>query len=243
MHFQAFSSALALLSLPLVLSFPLEIRDTTPKAAPVVQIHDPPTHQAAAAPAPAAASPAAAASAPKVAASGHVSAAQILTIAPKSASCAAAGQCRTNKQAELPINNAFDAFSITSAGEKAAVISIMAFESGDFKYDAPIVAVAGKGTRNMQSATFNQKYAASIPGLKATSDPDAIVKQLNSNDYYSFGSGAWFLKTQCSPEIRTGLASGSLDGWTAYITKCVQTTVTPDRQAGWQRAITALKSA
>lgn len=123
----------------------------------------------------------------------------------------------------------------------------MAFESGDFKYDTPINKEPGKGTRNMQSATSNQKYVSSIPHYGpqvsgCADDSDCLLKILTSNDYFDFGSGAWFLATQCSPEIRSGLASGSLEGWKAYITGCVSTTITPDRQAGWQRAINALSA-
>ncbi|KAL8832132.1 MAG: hypothetical protein Q9191_000454 [Dirinaria sp. TL-2023a] len=178
-----------------------------------------------------------------------LTAAQVQAVAPKSSSCdnaPAAGQCRTAAQAAPAILNSFNAFGITSQGEQAAVLGIMAFESGDFKYDTPIVPTPGKGTRNMQSADFNKKYAMSIPGLApkvaaVANDPDAIRGLLTSNDYYDFGSGAWFLATQCTPAVRSGLATGSLSGWQAYITSCVETTPTSDRQAYWERAVQALK--
>ena len=69
---------------------------------------------------------------------------------------------------------------------------------------------------------------------------ELLTRKKHSDTYYDFGSGAWFLKTQCSPEIQTGLAGGSLAGWQAYITGCVQTQANPERQAYWQRAMDAL---
>ena len=173
---------------------------------------------------------------------------QILAAAPKSASCdnaPAAGECRTNEQAADPIQNSFRAYNIASPGEQAAVLSIMAFESGDFKYDTPINKEPGKGTRNMQSAEFNAKFAASIPGMgekvsQCSGDSGCVLKILTSNDYFDFASGAWFLATQCDPQIRAGLAKGDQEDWEKYITGCVHTTVTDDRVAGWQLAIKAL---
>ncbi|KAI4121063.1 MAG: hypothetical protein LQ341_007462 [Variospora aurantia] len=97
----------------------------------------------------------------------------------------------------------------------------------------------------MQYPEYNLKYAQSIPELKdklaaAGTDPKAVLALLTANGAYDFGSAAWFLKTQCSDTIRGGLKSGSLAGWQAYITQCVQTNVTPDRQAGWEKVAKAL---
>ena len=96
----------------------------------------------------------------------------------------------------------------------------------------------------MQSAAYNEKYAASISALQgslaaAGSDPNSI-RALVLVDQYSFASAAWFLTTQCGPSVRTGLQSGSLAGWQAYISGCVGTTPTDDRMAYWTRAKTAL---
>ena len=176
-----------------------------------------------------------------------LSAAQVLAVAPKSASCdnaPAEGQCRTAEQATLPILNSFLAYNITYPGQMAAVIGIMAFESDSFKYDKPIDGTPGKGTRNMQSGDFNLKYAASIPELSqpmaGSSDANKALTLLTSNDYYDFGSGAWFLATQCDPAVRSGLDSGSLAGWQAYITTCINTQPTPERQGFWEQAKQAL---
>lgn len=174
-----------------------------------------------------------------------INAAQVLAVAPTSGSCEsapAAGQCRTAEQAAPMILNSFRAYGITSPNEMAAILSTIAFESGDFKYDRPTNGEAGKGTRNMQSAAFNTKFAVSIPGLgeKLPSDPNGILEFLTANDAYSFGSASWFESTQCGPTIRSGLAGGSLAGWQAYVTGCLHTTPSTDRQAYWQRAVTAL---
>ncbi len=175
-----------------------------------------------------------------------ISAAQVLAVAPTSGSCEgapAAGQCRTAEQAAPMILNSFRAYGITSPNEMAAILSTIAFESGDFKYDLPTNGEAGKGTRNMQSAAFNLKFAMSIPGLgdKSSSvNPSGILEVLTANDAYSFGSAAWFESTQCGPTTRSGLAGGSLAGWQTYITGCLRATPSTERQVYWQRAVHAL---
>ena len=87
----------------------------------------------------------------------------IMAIAPTSSTCAGAlapYQCRTVEQAVGPIVNAFAKYNITTVGEMAAVLSIMAFESGDFKFNVNRVpGVPGQGTRNMQYPKLNIKYA------------------------------------------------------------------------------------
>lgn len=67
-----------------------------------------------------------------------ITTAQLLDIAPKSKSCdnpPAAGECATAQQAAPFISTAFDTYDVTSPAEQAAVISLMAFETGDFKYN------------------------------------------------------------------------------------------------------------
>ncbi|KAJ9401506.1 hypothetical protein DTO282F9_1703 [Paecilomyces variotii] len=174
---------------------------------------------------------------------------QIEAIAPKSASCdnaPAAGECATAAQAATHIANSFKTYKVTSAAEQAAVISLMAFESDDFKYNKNhFPGVAGQGTRNMQSPTYNSKYASSLPDLKTklssvTNNPAGLLDLLLANEDYDFGSGAWFLTTQCEDSVRKQLQTGSESGWEAYISQCVGTTVTDDRKAYWQRAVEAL---
>ena len=106
--------------------------------------------------------------------------------------------------------------------------------------------------RNMQSASFNLLYAKSIPALApsiaALTGGSAIgalsVSQLNQvralltgNDYYDFGSAAWFLTTQCSAAVRAGVQTGTLAGWQTYVTDCIGTSATSDRQRIWEIAM------
>lgn len=75
---------------------------------------------------------------------------QILTIAPTSNSCTdapAEGECATAKQAAKFTSQSFDTYQVTSKAEQAAIISLMAFESGDFKYNKNhFPGVAGQGS-------------------------------------------------------------------------------------------------
>lgn len=92
---------------------------------------------------------------------------------------------------------------------------------------------------------FNLEYADSIPGLAdrlgpVRDDPDAVLELLLSDEEYDFGSGAWFLTSQCSSGVREALRTGSEDGWKRYVSECVGTTVTEDRKAYWRRAAKAL---
>ncbi|KAL8790822.1 MAG: hypothetical protein Q9213_000446 [Squamulea squamosa] len=173
----------------------------------------------------------------------------LLAMAPKSNTCADAkfpAECKTAKEAAPFINASFKTYGITSNGEAAAIISLMAFESGDFKYNINhFPGRPGQGTRNMQMPPFNLEYAQSIPALKdglakAGTDVKAVLALLTANGEYDFGSAAWFMKTKCSEKVRAGLKTGTTEAWKAYITECVGTTVTDDRQAGWERAAKAM---
>ncbi|KAF2099592.1 hypothetical protein NA57DRAFT_75092 [Rhizodiscina lignyota] len=176
----------------------------------------------------------------------------LLTAAPTSNTCSGAtypNECATAQQAAQPIIDGFAQYGITTVGEQAAALSIMIFESGSFKYNekhfpAP---VPGQGTRNMQNPEFNQKYVADLEKsgkLKSSdvqaagTDPNKILA-LVQPDEFSFASAAWFISTQCDAATRAGLQAGTQAGYTAYLTNCVQTTVTDDRISGWKAALQA----
>ncbi|KAL8904614.1 MAG: hypothetical protein Q9171_006989 [Xanthocarpia ochracea] len=172
----------------------------------------------------------------------------LIAMAPKSRTCAGApfpSECKTAAQAAPFINASFKTYGITSNGEAAAIVSLMALESGDFKYNINhFPGRPGQGTRNMQMPAFNLEYAKSIPALKsglakAGTDVKAVLALLTANGEYDFGSAAWFMKNKCSDKVRKGLKTGTTDAWKAYITECVGTTVTEERQAGWERAAKA----
>ncbi|KAL8641572.1 MAG: hypothetical protein Q9226_008618 [Calogaya cf. arnoldii] len=176
----------------------------------------------------------------------------LIAMAPKSKSCAGAKfpkECATAAQAAPFINASFKTYGVATAGEAAAIISLMAFESGDFQYNMnhfPSPGRPGQGTRNMQMPPFNLEYAKSIPALKdglakAETDVKKVLELLLSKGEYDFGSAAWFLKTKCSEKVRSGLKTGKTEAWKAYITECVGTEVTPERQAGWEKAAKAMR--
>ncbi|CAI7647808.1 unnamed protein product [Penicillium viridicatum] len=174
---------------------------------------------------------------------------QLLTIAPSSKSCTdapAEGECATAKQAAKFTSQSFDTYKVTSKAEQAAIISLMAFETNDFKYNKNhFPGVAGQGTRNMQSPAFNKKYASSLPDLKdklaaVSNSPADLLDLLRNDSVTDFGSGAWFLTSQCSKEVRSALSDGSETGWQTFITDCVGTSVTDERKAYWERAVEAI---
>lgn len=175
--------------------------------------------------------------------------AQMIAVAPKSKTCddpPAKGECATAKQAAKFTSQSFETYKVTSKAEQAAIISLMAFESDDFKYNKNhFPGTPGQGTRNMQSPAFNKKYASSIPELKdkvakVSNSPADLLDLLRENETYDFGSGAWFLTTQCSKDVRSALQKGSETGWQKYISDCVGTSVTDERKEYWERAAKAL---
>ncbi|KAJ5337483.1 hypothetical protein MYU51_021179 [Penicillium brevicompactum] len=153
--------------------------------------------------------------------------AQLIQIAPQSKSCddaPAKGECATAKTAADSISQSFNTYNVTNKAEQVAILSLMAFESNDFKYNKNhFPGILGQGTRNMQSPAFNKKYAKSIPELKSRfyfveNIPADLLDLLRENKTYDFGSGAWFLTTYCSKEVRSALQDGSEKGWKNYIT-------------------------
>ncbi|TRM65589.1 hypothetical protein BD626DRAFT_489245 [Schizophyllum amplum] len=182
--------------------------------------------------------------------------AQLLTISPSADSCDGAkypDECRTAPQAAQPILDSFDQYNITSVNEQAALISLMMYESGDFKYNwghfvsGETVHTPGKGTRNMQSATFNEAYARSlfpaeeVDAAKASGAEDGVL-ELVSPDEYSFASAAWFITSQCTDAVRAGVQSGEQAGWETYLTDCIGTSVDQGRIDYWTKAKAALSA-
>lgn len=173
----------------------------------------------------------------------------IETIMPKSTSCPSGLQgCATAEQAAPYLIQAFQTYNLQSSGQIAGVLALIGYESNDLEYRQNVdPGRPGQGTANMQMASYNLMYAQSIPALKA--DADAIgtstaamsdaqlndVLALVTVDEYNFASGAWFLATQCSQDVRNELATGTTAGFTAYM-DCVGVSATSDRTAYWTRA-------
>ena len=173
-------------------------------------------------------------------------------IAPDTASCDGAPfpeECAPASVAAPNIAQSFDLFNIDSFGAQAALVAIMLFESGDFKYKINhYPGVAGQGTRNMQSPAFNAKYAQWIASngddatitsqsiAAAANDPATLLNLINT-DKWSFASAAWFVATQCGASQVQALGDGSQASFESYLTSCVGTTVTEDRIAGWKKVV------
>jgi len=179
-----------------------------------------------------------------------LTAATIEAISPSTSSCTGAtfpDECRTATQAAPFIAQSFVKYSIQTPGEQAALLALMLYESGAFKYSRNHwPGVPGQGTRNMQSPAFNLQYAESLYPVATVQAAQAqgvdAVLALVNDDAGSFGSAAWFLSSQCSESVRQGLAAETAAGWQAYLTSCVGTTDTSDRDTLWTAAIQAMKS-
>jgi hypothetical protein len=179
--------------------------------------------------------------------------ADVIAIAPESASCTGASypaECATATDASPWISLAFRSFGVHSFGTQAALLSLVLYESGSFKYNINhFPGMPGQGTRNMQSPAFNLRYALWLAanmtdsGIslqqvdEAEKEGSVQVLALVNNQRWSFASAAWFLATQCNEEIGQGLATSTEEGWETYLTHCVGTTVTDDRTAIWKKAI------
>ena len=62
----------------------------------------------------------------------------LLAAVPGSASCDGSPSCRTAQQAAPVIQAAFDKYGFKTPGEQAALIALMSFESGNFKFDVNV---------------------------------------------------------------------------------------------------------
>ncbi|KAK0122093.1 hypothetical protein ONS95_010355 [Cadophora gregata] len=180
---------------------------------------------------------------------------QLLQIAPTSNTCAGAtapDECATNVQAAPFLIAAMSKYEIFSVPEIAAVLSVIAFESGNFKFNTNhFPGRPGQGTRAMFMPNFVLLYARSIPELAdklnaitTASTVDGLsddklnaIRALVLPDQYSWASAAWFLTTQCA-SIRPALQTGSQAGFEAYM-GCLGVTATDDRLASWKLATSA----
>jgi len=178
-----------------------------------------------------------------------ITAVDLITISSATSSCAnapEAGECRTADEAAPYIAISFTNFGITSFGEQAALVALMLYESGDFKYaQNHFPGVPGQGTRNMMSPTYVAKYLGWLSTVctncgitaaqvqEATAQGPAAVLDLVNTDEYGFGSAAWFLATQCDEGVRQGLAAGTQSGWETYLSQCVGTSADGKRNELW----------
>ncbi|KAF9029582.1 hypothetical protein BDP27DRAFT_1246585 [Rhodocollybia butyracea] len=162
-------------------------------------------------------------------------------------------ECRTAAQALPFVNKGFSDYNITTIGEKAALLSLMAFESGGFQFNIND-GNPGQGTRNLMEFPFVYQYAISKPFL--TNQTRAIVPNVNSKrsprscppDSLSFASAMWFYTQSGAqgqgclemPGMVQGLQQQSESGWENYITNCVGTTVTQERKQIYLQTLSIL---
>ncbi|OHF01263.1 hypothetical protein CORC01_03296 [Colletotrichum orchidophilum] len=179
----------------------------------------------------------------------------ILAVAPKSASCDGvttfADECATVDRIAAYLPAAFWKYNVSTTGEMAAVLSLMAFETGEFRYNRNhYPGRPGQGTRNLQMPNYNLMYALSIPELKdkaaeiaggvadgadLTDDKKNQILDLVIPDDYTWGSAGWFLDTQCDKSVKEELETGTVRGFTLYM-ECIGTSGTEDRVAYWTKA-------
>lgn len=174
-------------------------------------------------------------------------------IAPQSKSCAKDNdECRTGEQAAPYIFRSMARYGLFSPNQMAAVISLMAFESGDFAYKRnhfPAPGRPGQGTANMQMAEFNLKYAKSIEAIQNDvsniTSVDGLsnaelnrIRDLVIVDDYNFGSGPWFLRTECGEDVVGELVTDIDAGFESYM-ECVGVEVDESRLEYFDRAKSA----
>ncbi|KAF5337667.1 hypothetical protein D9758_013022 [Tetrapyrgos nigripes] len=180
-----------------------------------------------------------------------------------------AEECRNSTDALPLINQGFADYNISSVGEKAALLSLMVFETGNFSFDRnhfPPPGRPGQGTRNLMQFPFVYQYAVDNANTSSqalslvpnnTTDLDSVsddtknaVRKLVLGDQLSFSSAMWFYtqsgknKTGCThiDGMVEGLQVRTVAGWENYITQCIGTTVTDDRQKVWEQTLKALIS-
>lgn len=184
-----------------------------------------------------------------------ISEASLIKVAPSTASCSGAdfpAECATASTAQTALQASFKDYEIVTFHTQAALVSLMLYESGDFKYNKNHwPGTPGQGTRNMMSPTFVQEYAewlavhmpkksgitaANLATAKA-SGPAAVLELVNKKPENQFGSAAWYMIEKCPQSVRDGLAAGTQEGWSTYITSCVGTTLTADRTAIYEKVM------
>jgi hypothetical protein len=183
----------------------------------------------------------------------------IAAVAPGTASCPGTDlnqECRNTEQVARALVRSFIDYGIYHPNQMAAITSLMAFESLDFKFKRnQNPEHYGQGTANQQSAQYNLLYAKSIPELEplvrefASADamtPDQKTSMLTAiiaDDQWNFGTGAWFITSQC-PDVLDQLASNADAGFDAYMV-CIgiplEGGIDPKRTEYWNNAKAAFK--
>jgi hypothetical protein len=178
---------------------------------------------------------------------GGLTAAQVIAVMPSSASCTSgtpAGECLTAAQAAPLLAQSFTTYGISNKGAQAAILALIALESGELKYNQHYnggsPAGTGQGTYNEMSPSFVVEYAKVLFPSSAATDPLAAMNQINAVPLDSISSAAWFMKAKC-PTVIAQFATSPDAAYSAYLgSGCIGTTQTADRTAYFTKAKAAL---
>lgn len=175
----------------------------------------------------------------------------LIDMVPNAATCDAtfptASECATVDQAIQPLLAGFAKYKITTPQEQAALISWMAYESGEFKYNKnhyPAPGRPGQGCRNMMMPDFVKKYALTLPEVTSkidvnTAAPAAVLDAVIAAGQ-DFAAAAWYYVTYCTDAQKKDLVGGGRKGWEGFVTGCVQTTMDDGRVKYWTAATKSL---
>lgn len=165
-------------------------------------------------------------------------------------------ECATVVQAATGLTAAMSQYKIFNTAEISVLLALVAYESGDFKYNVHHFPSAnpGQGTRNMQNFEFNLQYAQHIAETNTTlatqlktitngatsgftNDQMNQVLALVTPDEFTWASAAWYYTSQpgCQPQIGNAVQTQGHAGYAAYLA-CVGTTMTEDRMPAWVAA-------
>ncbi|KAJ1877995.1 hypothetical protein LPJ57_003656 [Coemansia sp. RSA 486] len=169
-------------------------------------------------------------------------------------SCAAVStpsECTTNSRAVTAINHAITKYGVTSTGEIAALIALMAYESADWQYNINhYPGRPGQGTKAMLMYDFIEKYAQQVHQSETTrvlisgGGSDAAknsVRELVLDDDDSFGAAFWYLTTQASAYHNNPakLRAGNADDFKEYIVSGVNAGWDDKRMSIWSQVNSA----
>ncbi|KAH8151515.1 uncharacterized protein LAJ45_04136 [Morchella importuna] len=192
---------------------------------------------------------------------GSITSSQVVAAAPGSSSCATASfadECHDAGKATPLLNDAFKQYKQTTLGEVAALLGLMALESGDFQFNVNhYPGRPGQGTKAMLMFNFIHDYAVDA-GMKAqvaeiagsdqvdsmSDDKKNKIRALVTTDKYTFAAAPWFLSKKCTPEVQKGVKEGGFKGFQTYMQDCVGTgalSASDDRGKKWCAAVKAVK--
>ncbi|KAF8434631.1 hypothetical protein BGX38DRAFT_1100988 [Terfezia claveryi] len=176
---------------------------------------------------------------------GDITAAQILAAAPGTRSCSGSGgECSSAEIAAKALNVAFATYKLDSLGQKAGMISYMAFESGGFKWNTnQFPGRPGQGTKCMLMFPHLYNFATSFPELQgsvAQNSPGALVL----GDAYTFKGGPWYLTSYPAATCNKNQLNNGYQGFVATMgAPCFSVTMDEGRKAQWCKTIKAIKPA